>query len=91
MRLHLTQGKSESALLYSSSRLSILPIAINPRPWSILPAEVVEEEGFDDMLQGVRDRVDEIESLHRTRELTVSRIFDTIGLLVRLGRVAFCF
>lgn len=33
--------------------------------------EVVEEEGFDDLLDGVRDRVDEIESLHRTRELTV--------------------
>ena len=34
---------------------------------------MTEEEGFDDLLQGVRDRVDEIESLHRTRELTVSR------------------
>lgn len=33
--------------------------------------EVVEEEGFDDQLDDVRDRVDEIESLHRTRELTV--------------------
>jgi len=31
---------------------------------------VTEEEGFDDLLQSVRDRVDEIESLHRTRELT---------------------
>ena len=36
---------------------------------------VTEEEGFDDLLQGVRDRVDEIESLHRTRELTVSSHF----------------
>lgn len=34
--------------------------------------EVVEGEGFDEMLDNVRDRVDEIESLHRTRELTVS-------------------
>ena len=34
-------------------------------------AEVVEEDGFDDLLDSVRDRVDEIESLHRTRELTV--------------------
>ena len=34
--------------------------------------EVVEEEGFDEMLDNVRARVDEIESLHRTRELTVS-------------------
>lgn len=33
--------------------------------------EVVEEAGFDDLLDSVRDRVDEIESLHRTRELTV--------------------
>ena len=34
--------------------------------------QVVEEEGFDDTLDEVRERVDEIESLHRTRELTVS-------------------
>ena len=34
--------------------------------------EVVSEEGFDELLDNVRDRVDEIESLHRTRELTVS-------------------
>ena len=33
--------------------------------------EVVEEDGFDEQLDDVRDRVDEIESLHRTRELTV--------------------
>lgn len=33
--------------------------------------EVVEEDGFDDILNNVRDRIDEIESLHRTRELTV--------------------
>lgn len=33
--------------------------------------EVVAEEGFDEILEGVRDRIDEIESLHRTRELTV--------------------
>ncbi|ELU42110.1 AAA domain-containing protein [Rhizoctonia solani AG-1 IA] len=33
--------------------------------------QVVSKEGFDELLQGVRDRVDEIESLHRTRELTV--------------------
>jgi len=34
--------------------------------------EVVEEEGFDDLLQSVRGRIDEIESLHRTAEVTVS-------------------
>lgn len=33
--------------------------------------EVVESDGFDDRLNNVRDRIDEIESLHRTRELTV--------------------
>jgi hypothetical protein len=33
--------------------------------------EVVEADGFDDLLNNVRDRIDEIESLHRTRELTV--------------------
>ena len=33
--------------------------------------EVVEEQGFDDLLDSVRERIDEIESLHRTRELTV--------------------
>jgi hypothetical protein len=32
---------------------------------------VVEEAGFDELLDSVRGRVDEIESLHRTRELTV--------------------
>ena len=33
---------------------------------------MVEEEGFEEKLESVRDRIDEIESLHRTRELTVS-------------------
>jgi hypothetical protein len=33
--------------------------------------EVVKEEGFDDLLDSVRGRIDEIESLHRTSELTV--------------------
>ena len=33
--------------------------------------QVVESEGFDEKLDSVRDRIDEIESLHRTRELTV--------------------
>jgi hypothetical protein len=33
--------------------------------------EVCEEEDFDEVLDAVRNRVDEIESLHRTRELTV--------------------
>jgi len=33
--------------------------------------DVVGQEGFQDVLQNVRDRIDEIESLRRTRELTV--------------------
>lgn len=37
-------------------------------------SEVVEEEGFGQLLQDVRDRIDVIEGLHRTRELTV-RLF----------------
>ncbi|EPQ55089.1 hypothetical protein GLOTRDRAFT_76396 [Gloeophyllum trabeum ATCC 11539] len=32
--------------------------------------DVVEQEGFDELLDDVRDRIDEIEGLHRTRELT---------------------
>jgi hypothetical protein len=39
---------------------------------------VVEEEGFEDLLQSVRDRIDEIESLHRTAEVTV-------GIMINLG------
>jgi len=34
--------------------------------------QVTEEEGFDELLDGVRGRIKEIESLRRTRELTVS-------------------
>ena len=47
---------------------------IRPDSMLILQAarQVVEEEGFDETLDEVRERVDEIESLHRTRELTVS-------------------
>jgi hypothetical protein len=46
---------------------------VRPDSMLILHAsrEVVEEDGFDELLDNVRDRIDEIESLHRTRELTV--------------------
>jgi len=37
--------------------------------------EVASEDGYDELLEGVRDRIDEIESLHRTRELTVGFLF----------------
>lgn len=47
----------------------------NVRPDSMLilhvAREVVKQEGFAETLANVRDRIDEIESLHRTRELTV--------------------
>ncbi|KAF9529699.1 hypothetical protein CPB83DRAFT_247920 [Crepidotus variabilis] len=66
-------------------RLNIIAIDIqhNVRPDSnlILAAaqEVVKEEDFDKTLDGVRDRIDEIESLHRTRELTVRPTYWTIS------------
>ncbi|KAF7315154.1 hypothetical protein MIND_00029800 [Mycena indigotica] len=45
---------------------------VRPDSMLILQAarEVCDEEGFDELLDNVRDRIDEIESLHRTRELT---------------------
>jgi hypothetical protein len=68
-------------LIYSGlelDRLNIISIDINHnvRPDSSLilhaAREVVEEEDFEEKLESVRNRIDEIESLHRTRELTVS-------------------
>lgn len=49
---------------------------VRPDSMLILRAalDVVEEAGFDDSLQNVQDRIDEIESLHRTAEVTVSRL-----------------
>jgi hypothetical protein len=59
-----------------SSTSLILQIHHDVRPDSLLilhaAHEVVEEDGFNELLDSVRDRIDEIESLHRTRELTVS-------------------
>lgn len=50
----------------------------NVRPDSMLTLhaarEVVEQDGFDEILDNVRNRIDEIESLHRTRELTFKDI-----------------
>ncbi|KAK2463130.1 hypothetical protein APHAL10511_004785 [Amanita phalloides] len=68
-----------------------IDIDLNVRPNSLLilhaAREVVEEEGFDELLDGVRGRVDEIESLHRTRELTFKDMGDgdTIRLSVDKG------
>ncbi|KAG5342614.1 hypothetical protein C0989_012119 [Termitomyces sp. Mn162] len=58
-------------------RINVIAIDIdhNVRPDSMLilhaAQEVVSKEGFQELLDNVRDRIDEIESLHRTRELTV--------------------
>ena len=52
--------------------------------------QVVEEEGFDETLDEVRERVDEIESLHRTRELTVSpRAFLSFSFILLILWFAF--
>ncbi|TFK44895.1 hypothetical protein BDQ12DRAFT_621361 [Crucibulum laeve] len=74
-------------------RANIINIDINHdvRPDSMLilqaAQEVVSEEGFEDLLENVRDRIDEIESLHRTRELTFKDVDkgDRIRLSVDKG------
>jgi len=64
-------------LILELDRLNIISIDINHnvRPDSLLilhaARDVVEEEGFEEKLESVRNRIDDIESLHRTRELTV--------------------
>ncbi|KAJ8076602.1 hypothetical protein PM082_001025 [Marasmius tenuissimus] len=49
--------------------------------------EVVGQENFEEVLENVRDRIDEIESLHRTRELTFKDLDkgDKIRLVVDKG------
>ncbi|QRV84109.1 hypothetical protein RhiJN_12125 [Ceratobasidium sp. AG-Ba] len=49
--------------------------------------EVVEQEGFDELLENVCDRIDAIESLHRTRELTYkdAREGDYVRVIVDKG------
>jgi hypothetical protein len=67
-------------------RLNIISIDTNldvrPDNMAVLRAarEVVEEPGFQEMLDSVRERVDQIESLHRTRELTVCLLLVPCGL-----------
>ncbi|KAF7351153.1 hypothetical protein MSAN_01678000 [Mycena sanguinolenta] len=57
-------------------RANIIAIDVNHdvRPDSMLilhaARQVVEEDDFEEILDNVRSRIDEIESLHRTRELT---------------------
>ncbi|KAG8822121.1 hypothetical protein FRB91_003316 [Serendipita sp. 411] len=70
-------------------RINIITIdtemGVRPDSMLILQAarEVVQEDGFDELLQSVRDRIDEIESLHRTRELTFKDLGE--GDLIRLA------
>jgi len=70
------QIMTRADFLEELDRANIISIDINHdvRPDSMLilqaAREVVEEKGFDDLLDSVRERIDEIESLHRTRELT---------------------
>jgi len=74
-------------------RLNIISIDINhnirPDSFLILHAarDVVQEDGFEEKLNSVRDRIDEIESLHRTRELTFKDVDkgDRIRLTVDKG------
>ncbi|KAG8975173.1 hypothetical protein FRC05_006341 [Tulasnella sp. 425] len=58
---------------------------IRPDSMVVLRAaiEVVEEPGFDELLEGVKERIDAIESLHRTRELTwkASDTEDTVRIM----------
>ncbi|KAI6046458.1 hypothetical protein EDC04DRAFT_2864870 [Pisolithus marmoratus] len=73
------------------SNIISIGVKLDVRPDSMLilhaAREVVEEEGFDDLLQNVRDRIDEIESLHRTREITFKDLSagDKIRLQVDKG------
>ncbi|KAH8115312.1 hypothetical protein DFH11DRAFT_1588582 [Phellopilus nigrolimitatus] len=74
-------------------RSNIISIDVNfmvrPDSMVILQAakEVVNQPHFEESLQSVRDRVDEIESLHRTRELTFKDVNsgDRIRLVVDKG------
>ncbi|KZT05366.1 uncharacterized protein LAESUDRAFT_727003 [Laetiporus sulphureus 93-53] len=70
------QIMTRADFLEDLDRANIIAIDVNHdvTPDSLLvlraAAEVVEDEGFNELLENVLDRVDEIESLHRTRELT---------------------
>ncbi|KAG6867793.1 hypothetical protein C0993_010988 [Termitomyces sp. T159_Od127] len=74
-------------------RINIIAIDVhhNIRPDSMLilhaAQEVASEEGFQELLDNVRDRIDEIESLHRTRELTFKDVDqgDRIAVTVDKG------
>jgi len=87
------QIMTRADFLEELDRANIIAIDVHHdvRPDSMLilhaAREVVNEEGFDDLLDSVRSRVDEIESLHRTRELTFKDVDagDKIRLSVDKG------
>jgi len=87
------QIMTRADFLEELDRSNIISIDINhdvrPDSTLILQAarEVVEEECFDELLDSVRERIDEIESLHRTRELTFKDVNtgDRIRLTVDKG------
>ncbi|KAJ3986617.1 hypothetical protein F5890DRAFT_1502567 [Lentinula detonsa] len=87
------QIMTRADFLEELDRVNIVSIDVNHnvRPDSMLillaARQVVETEGFEEVLNSVRDRIDEIESLHRTRELTFKDIDkgDRIRLVVDKG------
>ncbi|KAJ7502952.1 hypothetical protein B0H11DRAFT_612319 [Mycena galericulata] len=89
------QIMTRADFLEDLDRANIIAIDVHHdvRPDSMLilhaSREVVEEEGFDELLDNVRDRIDEIESLHRTRELTFKDLApgDKIRLSVDKGGI----
>ncbi|KXN87500.1 hypothetical protein AN958_08805 [Leucoagaricus sp. SymC.cos] len=89
------QIMTRADFLEELDHLNIIAIDINHdvRPDSMLilhaAQEVCNEEGFDELLESVRGRIDDIESLHRTRELTFKDLEkgDKINLSVDKGGV----
>ncbi|KIK67504.1 hypothetical protein GYMLUDRAFT_37647 [Collybiopsis luxurians FD-317 M1] len=87
------QIMTRADFLEELDRANIISIDVNHnvRPDSMLilhaARQVVEEENFEEILNSVRDRIDEIESLHRTRELTFKDVDkgDRIRLVVDKG------
>ncbi|KAJ3857627.1 hypothetical protein EV368DRAFT_77534 [Lentinula lateritia] len=87
------QIMTRADFLEELDRVNIISIDMNHnvRPDSMLillaARQVVETENFEEVLNSVRDRIDEIESLHRTRELTFKDVDkgDRIRLVVDKG------
>ncbi|EKM81121.1 hypothetical protein AGABI1DRAFT_127148 [Agaricus bisporus var. burnettii JB137-S8] len=88
------QIMTRTDFLEDLDRLNIISIDthLDVRPDSMLvlhaAREICEEEGFDELLDSVRERIDEIESLHRTSELTFKdlRKGDKLRLSVDKGK-----